>query len=270
MLFSNLHTHTLYCDGKNTAEEMVLAAIAKGFHTLGFSGHAPISYDPTYCMSEEGLQIYIAEVNRLKEKYKSQISIFLGVETDLLEPFDRTGFDYVIGSVHAVYKNGNYSAVDNTKAELEACINRDFGGDGLAMVEAYYALVEQAIIQKPDILGHFDLVCKFNGDGSLFSETSTRYKVAAKKALTLAVENGLIIEVNTGGMARGYLDRPYPDIFFLKEACDMGAKILVASDCHNADMIDYGFKDTELLLKKIGYQAIYELTKDGFREVPLL
>ena len=29
MIRSNFHTHTTYCDGKNTAEEMVLAAIDK-------------------------------------------------------------------------------------------------------------------------------------------------------------------------------------------------------------------------------------------------
>ena len=27
----NFHTHTTYCDGKETAEQMVQAAIAKGF-----------------------------------------------------------------------------------------------------------------------------------------------------------------------------------------------------------------------------------------------
>ena len=35
----NFHTHTTYCDGKETAEQMVQAAIAKGFTRLGFSGH---------------------------------------------------------------------------------------------------------------------------------------------------------------------------------------------------------------------------------------
>ena len=38
----NLHTHTTYCDGKNTAEEMVQKAIELGFRSLGFSGHAPM------------------------------------------------------------------------------------------------------------------------------------------------------------------------------------------------------------------------------------
>ena len=35
----NLHTHSIFCDGKDTIEEMTLEAISKGFDILGFSGH---------------------------------------------------------------------------------------------------------------------------------------------------------------------------------------------------------------------------------------
>ena len=35
----NLHTHTVFGDGQNTAEEMVRAAIAAGCGSLGFSEH---------------------------------------------------------------------------------------------------------------------------------------------------------------------------------------------------------------------------------------
>ena len=36
----NMHTHTVFCDGKNTVDEMVESAIKLGMKTLGFSGHA--------------------------------------------------------------------------------------------------------------------------------------------------------------------------------------------------------------------------------------
>ena len=48
---ANLHTHTTWCDGKNTAEEMVRSAIESGFDVLGFSGHSYTSFDESYCMS---------------------------------------------------------------------------------------------------------------------------------------------------------------------------------------------------------------------------
>lgn len=42
MHLNNLHTHTIFCDGKNTPEEMVLGAINNNFNSLGFSSHGPV------------------------------------------------------------------------------------------------------------------------------------------------------------------------------------------------------------------------------------
>ena len=49
MIKANFHTHTTYCDGKNTPEEMVQAAIALGMTAIGFSGHSH-SVTETYGM----------------------------------------------------------------------------------------------------------------------------------------------------------------------------------------------------------------------------
>ena len=48
---ADLHTHTSFCDGKNSPEEMVRSAVEKGFDVLGFSGHSYTPFDETYCMS---------------------------------------------------------------------------------------------------------------------------------------------------------------------------------------------------------------------------
>ena len=42
----NLHTHTTYCDGKESVESMIQAAIAKDFIRLGFSGHVFNDFRP--------------------------------------------------------------------------------------------------------------------------------------------------------------------------------------------------------------------------------
>ena len=41
----NYHTHTDFCDGQNTPEEMAEAAAKKGFPALGFSGHSYTDFD---------------------------------------------------------------------------------------------------------------------------------------------------------------------------------------------------------------------------------
>ena len=68
----NFHTHTTYCDGKETAEQMVQAAIAKGFTRLGFSGHGFNDFRPedqeVWCMRPEDVPKYQAEVRALDRK----------------------------------------------------------------------------------------------------------------------------------------------------------------------------------------------------------
>ena len=70
----NLHTHTQFCDGKCTMEQMTQDAIAKGFVTLGFSPHSFTPFDTSYCMNDTAG--YAAEVKRLKEKYKNEIQVY--------------------------------------------------------------------------------------------------------------------------------------------------------------------------------------------------
>ncbi len=57
----NLHTHSIFCDGKDTIEEMTLEAISKGFDILGFSGHGYLSIDDGSMRDTKG---YISEVEK--------------------------------------------------------------------------------------------------------------------------------------------------------------------------------------------------------------
>ena len=72
---ANLHTHTSFCDGKNSPEEMVRSAVEKGFDVLGFSGHSYTPFDETYCMSSENTRRYQEEVRRQAETYRDQIRV---------------------------------------------------------------------------------------------------------------------------------------------------------------------------------------------------
>ena len=81
----NYHTHTYRCRHANgTDEEYVLAAIKAGYKSLGFADHAPYKDFPseTTHMDIEELDDYISSINYLKEKYKDQIDIHLGLETE--------------------------------------------------------------------------------------------------------------------------------------------------------------------------------------------
>ena len=84
-MLANFHTHTVFCDGKNTPEEIVLSAIDKGFSAIGFSGHGYTDFDLRYCMKDTCG--YITEINRLKDKYKKLINDCREVKSDYSEKF---------------------------------------------------------------------------------------------------------------------------------------------------------------------------------------
>lgn len=252
---ANLHTHTMYCDGRDAPEDMVRAALELGFTALGFSGHGYSVYDEDFCMSRENTVRYRQEVLRLREAYKDQIHIYLGVEMDYYGEKEDYPYDFVIGSVHSVEKDGHFLSVDNTEAIMADNVERYFGGDFRAYVESYYEIEADVLNRtEADIVGHFDLVTKFNEGNRYFDEEASWYKEAALQALRAMVsgaadsEKKPIFEINTGAMARGYRSRPYPADFLLAEIQRLGCPVILSSDCHDRGQLDYGFEE---LLKRL-------------------
>lgn len=264
----NLHTHTCFCDGKDEPEEMVKKAIDLGFSVLGFSGHEYSANDEEFCMSRESTRCYREEVLRLKEAYRGQIDIYLGVERDYLGEGDDYPYDYIIGSSHyALAEDGTPVCVDKSEQDMVCDVEKYFGGDYRAYVESYYSLVADVVRKTGcDILGHFDLVTKFNEGCKYFDEEADWYKEAALSALAQVTaaakelaaakplagmesaaqkpaERKLAIEVNTGAMARGYRSKPYPADFILREIAKSGCPVILGSDCHDKEQLDFGFKE---------------------------
>ena len=116
----------------------------------------------------------------------------------------------------------------------------------------------------PDILAHIDLIKKLNADGEFFDEEAPRYKAAALKALQAAKENGCLLEVNTGGVYRGYRKDFYPGPWLLGEWNKMGGKVIITSDAHDASSLTYGFDEAAAALKAAGFASVEVLTVNGF------
>ena len=176
-MLSNFHTHSVFCDGDNTLEEIVLSGINKGFDSLGFSGHGYTDYDLRYCM--KNTDGYIAEVKALKEKYKGEIEIYLGIEEDAFSRLHRQDFDYIIGSCHYLNLEGKYYPIDSSPEYFKECL-KAFEGDTVALAESYYSkFCDYILKRKPDIIGHFDLITKFDEmEKSLFLEDEKYNAVA--------------------------------------------------------------------------------------------
>ncbi len=264
----NLHTHTTFCDGRSTPGELVRAALAAGLTALGFSGHSHVAGDDT-TMSPEDTAAYRAEVLRLRDAHAGRLDIGLGLEQDSLSPPPAEPYDYLISSVHYVVKNGRRFCVDDTPEELLQGAEQYDGGLP-ALVEDYYAAVAAAAERTPcQIVGHFDLIAKFNEGGRLFPAQHPRCRAAALEALHTLARRDLLFEVNTGAMARGYRTQPYPAPALLRELRALGGRILITSDCHQAEHLLYGFQEARELAIACGFQETMQLTPQGFIPQPL-
>ena len=261
-ILSNLHTHSTFCDGNNTPEEIVLSAIDKGFSSIGFSGHGYTPYDLRYCM--KNTDGYIAEIRRLKEKYRGKIKVLLGIEEDAFAPVRREDFDYIIGSSHYYYKDGTYLPIDSSYDHFKKCLEA-FEYDVITMAEQYFnSFCDYIQRRKPDIIGHFDLITKFDElDRSLFLE-NREYRAIAEKYLLKAVECGCIFEVNTGAITRGLRKSPYPSRHLLHIMKDLDVKLMLSSDSHVVDTLDGAFEETCDYLYNSGFRYVYVPSDEGF------
>ena len=266
----NLHTHTIYCDGINTPEQMVEAAIAKGFDSIGFSGHSYMTY-ASWVPLDRTVE-YKEHINRLKKEYADRIKIYLGLEVDMYSgpETDLTGFDYLIGGVHEIKCGDTFFSIDESAATTRQIVEQQFGGDGLAFAKAYYeTLARLPEYGSFDIIAHFDLITKFRDTVSLFDEGSEQYRSYAMEAARALAGKIPYFEVNTGAIARGYRTTPYPAEFMVRELGKLGFGAVITSDCHDCTKLDMQFDQAAQLLRSCGFKERFVLTDDGFVPVAL-
>ncbi len=282
MFTQNLHAHGQFDDGKSTLEEMLLASRAAGLESLGFSIHCPLPYGSDWACPQASLPAYIAEVRRLQEKYTGQIELFLGVEWDVIaDDFDLSPFDYAIGSVHHLPQPmklpencplelakafaTDYPCVDESADATARCISGHFGGDADAYAKAYFTEIKKVAAKDGvGIVGHFDLLTKFDEQRRFFTPPTKVYMEAALDAMETLVKADKVFEINTGAISRGYRSEPYPSRELLCALSEMGGKITISADTHHVSSVACAFEQAEKIARACGFKEVFKLSRiDG-------
>ena len=265
MLKANYHTHTVFCDGDNTAQEMVNRALELGFEHLGFSGH----------MDEEihmDWAAYVAEVSRLRTAYASKLDILCGVELDTLyDPTCCPGAEYLIGSTHYVDVDVPFSrAIDYSPEVSQRLCDECFGGDWYRMCRSYYEL-EAEVYDRLNctFVGHFDLITRFNDQMHAFDEADPRYLNPALEAMEHLARQGVPFEINCGAHNRGRKEELYPRRSLLKALHDFGGQILINSDAHQTQVLNGSFDVAVLRARACGFTHVLQLEHGSVGEVLL-
>lgn len=255
-MLTNYHTHTVFSDGENSPEEVVLSAIDKGLSAIGFSEHGNTPYDLRYCMRDT--LGYITEINALKRKYAGLIQIYLGIEEDCFAPVDESAFDYSIGSCHYIRVNGKYYSFDFSYDSFQKVLS--LFESPIQLAERYYEDFCNYIQKRnPDVIGHFDLITKYEEKENSIFFSDEKYWDLAEKALLKALRSGSFFEINTGAITRGYRTAPYPHERLLYIIKKEGGKFVLSSDAHQKDTLTAYFDEAKALLKDVGIKETYHL-----------
>ena len=262
----NIHTHTIYSDGKSTPREMVKEAVRQGLTRLGFSEHSPLPFDNNFSVKSERMPDYVAEVTALKAEFKDRIEILCGLEADYIPGVSETfavtkekyHLDYLIGGVHLVGHSANPEEIwfiDGPKWEVyDEGLQKFFGGDIRKAVRCFFdqtnAMIEH---EEFDIIAHFDKIKMHNRD-RYFHEDETWYRQLAMETLDLIREKGLVMEVNTRGIYKKRYNGFYPSPWLMELACQWGIPTIISSDAHHYSELTLEFASAEEALIQAGYR----------------
>ena len=253
---------------------VVEAAIARGFTHYGLSEHCPRDrmqdlYPDEHALGPDGLAsafaAYADKAMALRERFADRIELLVGFETERLPPDSWAArmtalrasapFDYVVGSVHDV--DGTW--VDY-KPEITAQLADQLGGRDVLHARYFEALIELVQTLRPEIVGHLDLVRKFDGPSASFSPAAMRH---VERALEAVRASGAMLDVNCGAARRGYSPvYPLPEI--LARACRMGIAVTLGDDSHGAHDVGVGLDGCLAAIAAAGYREVsYLVRQDG-------
>ena len=265
MIFQDLHMHTFYDDGKDSPEDMIISGINLNLSSIGITAHSSIPGED-WCVPVDKIPSFQEDVITSGEKHKQSITTYCGLEYDILSEPYFDGFDYVIGSVHSLVVDGKKWDIDNTAELAVEMVKSAFCNDFEAAAAEYYSQVSKlADINEVDIIGHFDLLTKYDENFHIYKE-SEKYLQQAYKTIDKLIDSDKIFEINTGAISRGYRTSPYPSIELLSYISSKKGKICLSSDAHTKENIAYKFDLALRTAYDCGFRSIWQYDDGSFKQ----
>ena len=259
-MLKNYHSHTARCGHAwGTDDEFVQAAIHAGFGVLGFSEHAPWPFADGYReldyrqrITMEELDGYLEAMQRLKEKYKNQIEIRIGLECEYFpQYFDwlktvKPKLDYLLLGVHCADSDEHlthYYARSTKTEQVEEYMRCVLAGMESGLF-AYLAHPELCLGDYPV----YDEVCK-----------EMVHAICRK-----ARQHHMPLEYNLYGVDKQHRGRQkglgYPCKLFWEAAASHGCTAIIGVDAHRPEHFNrQRFLDARDYLTSLGMQVIDEI-----------
>jgi DNA polymerase (family 10) len=206
-LRGDLHMHTVLSDGRNTVEEMALAARERGLEYVAITDHSA-SHGFGNHVDPDALRRQIERVHEINE----------GID----------GIEVLIGTESNIGLDGRPDYDDDLLAQLDwvvASVHTSFGMDERAMTDRMVAAIEHPLV---DSIGH---------PTGRKIEIRPPYALNMERVIEAAARTGTMLEINASP------DRRDLNEINARAAAEAGVMILVNSDAHsvrNLDLLRFG------------------------------
>lgn len=252
-MIADRHVHTGFSeDSSEDPKKSIEKAISLGMRDLYITDHYDMDFPDGLFMFDP--DEYFRVMNGLKEAYKDQIQLHIGVElglktgiaSKLKEFIDKWPFEFVIGSIHLI------DDMDPYEREL-------FDMDDAKFYKRYFDTALEALRECRDVpidtFGHLDYVVRYGYERDKVYSYE-KYSDVIDEILKEIISRNIALEVNTAGIRKGLkFAHPYPDV--LKRYRQLGGKKLtIGSDAHIAEDIGSDFDVICSCLKKLSFSDI--------------
>lgn len=244
----NFHSHTQFCDGRDSMEEFAKAAVEAEFLHYGFSPHSPVPIESPCNMTQESVADYLTEVSRLREIYGTKTNFYAGMEIDYLGPdwgaslpyFQDMPLDYRISSVHFVpSRKGILVDIDGRFESFKMKMDKYFGNDINYVVNTFFDHTLEMLERGGfDIVGHIDKIAQ---NAAMFEEgidNTPWFEKRMEECLLKVKSKNYILEINTKSIAT--FGRTFPHTKWFPYIKWLGIDTIVNSDAHVPALINAG------------------------------
>jgi histidinol-phosphatase (PHP family) len=251
---------------KGELEAVIERAIATGFTHYGLSEHCPRYRTEDLFPGEEDLgpeglvatfEAYTAHARKLRERIGDRLDLLIGFESERLPPGDwvarmkslreQVKPDYIVGSVHDVQGHVIDFSLEKTR-EVAAAL----GGVEVMQTLYFEAVIDVVQALQPEVVGHIDLIRKFDGPDPKFSPRVKRRIDDALEAVRVA---GGVLDINCATHRRG-LGPVYPLPDILARACQLGIGVTLGDDGHGAHDVGVGLDASMRAIAAAGYREV--------------
>lgn len=270
MYKADSHIHSNFSgDSMEKLENIIERAIETGMDEITITDHLDLEFPGEINIFELDFKTYVETLKKLKNLYKNNIKIKIGIELGLQpqlkdkydEIFNCEDIDFIIGSFHCV------RGMDVADRKFFEKYSKD---------EAHRIYFEEILntidlFPKINVCGHLDFINRYGR--SVYDDYKKinfeMHKELIDKILIKLIEKNIGIEINTSALRYGLRDF-HPCRKILKRYKELGGKIItMGSDAHRALDIMRDFDKARDVLKETSFKnfCVFEKRKAEYKEL---